>query len=236
MNISLFDMIAGGILLVSGFVGYVRGAAREVITVLALLVATVVALFLLRYTGPIARHALHPDWIGNFVALLTVFVLAYIVLRVGASAIGRRMQNTKALGILDRTVGFGFGLVRGLVVLGVFSIVFSLATPPDRMPDWITHSMLYPLSFRTANVLRAVAPQGSRLAGRAVPVLEHAVRDGTPLESGTPSAGHSGDRASGQTPAQRRSMDSVVEQSRGAAGGQSEAQRRSMDSVVEGSR
>ena len=225
-------MIAGGILLVSGFVGYMRGAAREVITVLALLVATALALILLRYTGPIARHALQPDWIGNIAALLVVFVLAYIVLRVTAGAIGRRMENTRALGFLDRTIGFGFGLVRGIVALGVFTLGFNIATPPERMPQWITGSVLYPLSTSAANVLRAFAPQGSRLAGRAVPVLQDAVRNGTPLGQGAnrpPSRG-------GQTQEQRQSMDSLVEHSTGPTDGATPSQRQSMDSVVERSR
>jgi membrane protein required for colicin V production len=175
---TLFDMIAGGILIVSGFVGYLRGAAREVVTVLALLIATGVALLLLRWTGPIARQALHPDWIGNAVALLAVFVLVYVAIRSSASALSRRLQNVASLSILDRTVGFGFGLVRGVIALGAFMLVFSLATPPDRMPDWITHATLYPLSAGAANVLRAIAPRGQRLAGRVGPVLQHAVQNG----------------------------------------------------------
>lgn len=227
---SLFDMIAGGLLLVSGVIGYARGAAREVITVVAILVATVVSLLALRFTGPIARNALHPDWIGNSVALLLVFVVVYVILRVTASAVSRRLQNTQGLGFLDRTVGFGFGLVRGLVALGAFTLVFSLATPADRMPTWITGSVLYPLSSAAANVLRAIAPQGSRLAGRAVPVLEDAVRDGTPLSPGSP-ARHRG----GQTEEQRRSMDNLVEDARGADT-PTDAQRRSMDDLVERSR
>lgn len=227
---SLFDMIAGGLLLVSGIIGYARGAAREVITVVALLVATAVALIALRFTGPIARQALHPDWIGNSVALIVVFIIVYVILRVTASAVSRRLQNTQGLGFLDRTIGFGFGLVRGLVALGAFTLVFNLATPADRMPTWITGSVLYPLSSAAANVLRAFAPQGSRLAGQAVPVITHAVRDGTPLTPGASSR-----RGDGQTEEQRRSMDSIVEQSRDE-GGRSEAERRSMDDLVERSR
>jgi membrane protein required for colicin V production len=46
---TLFDMIAGGILLVSAIAGYVRGAAREVTTVVSLLVAIAAALVLLRW-------------------------------------------------------------------------------------------------------------------------------------------------------------------------------------------
>lgn len=205
---TLFDIVAGGLLLVSGFVGYVRGAAREVITVLALLIATAAALLLLRFTGPIARSALHPDWIGNAAALLVVFVIIYVLIRVSASAVSRRVRDAPTLGVLDRTIGFGFGLVRGIVALGAFVLVFSLATPPDRMPPWITGSLLYPLSASAANVLRAIAPEGSRLAGRVGPVLQRAVREGRgPDDAGTQAP-------AGQTEEQRKAMDDVVERTR----------------------
>ena len=44
-------------------------------------------LILLRWTGPIGRHALQPDWMGNAAALLVVFVLVYVLLRVVFAAI-----------------------------------------------------------------------------------------------------------------------------------------------------
>jgi hypothetical protein len=61
-------------------------------------------------------------------------------------------------------------------------------------------------------------------------VIENAVRDGTPLTPGARSR-----RSDGQTEEQRRSMDNVVEESRGE-GGRTETERRSMDDLVERSR
>jgi membrane protein required for colicin V production len=199
---TLFDMIAGGILLISAIAGYVRGAAREVVTVVSLLVALAAALILLRWTGPIGRHALQPDWMGNAAALLVIFVLVYVLLRVIFAAISRRMRDVPNLGVLDRTVGLGFGLVRGLIALGGMVLVFQMATPVDRRPEWITHGALYPLSASAANVLRSIAPRGQRLAGRVGPVLQHAVQTG------------SVDNTAGETAAQRRNMDETVERSR----------------------
>ena len=70
---SLFDLAAGLVLIVSVLVGWFRGAAREVATVAALVAAAVVALFALRFSGPVARHAIHMPWLANIAAILIVF-------------------------------------------------------------------------------------------------------------------------------------------------------------------
>ena len=50
-SMSLFDLAAGLVLVVSAIVGWVRGASREVATVAAIVIAAVVAIAALRFTG-----------------------------------------------------------------------------------------------------------------------------------------------------------------------------------------
>lgn len=189
---TLFDLIAIFILLISAVIGLVRGAVREVITVFAFVLAVLVALLSLRFTGPVARQAIEPAWAANTVAVLVVLVAAYILIRVLGAGISRKVNDVESLGTFDRVGGLGFGLLRGLVALGVFHLVFTAATPVDRVPRWISEAALYPLSKTCAKALRKLAPEGSAVAGRLAPHLEQAVRDG----SGDPEAGSA---APGQT-------------------------------------
>ncbi len=106
---SLFDLGAGLVLLVSVLVGWFRGGTREVATVAAIVIAAIVSLVALRLTGPIARHAISTPWLANVVAILIVFGAVYILLRVAASALTRRLHQSSALGNLDRLAGAGFG-------------------------------------------------------------------------------------------------------------------------------
>ena len=188
---TLFDLAAGLILLVSALVGWLRGGTREVSTVVAFIFAAVIALFALRFTGAIARHAIHTVWLANSLALLLVFVLAYILLRVGAAALSRQMQQTVALGTIDRIIGVGFGLLRALVVLGLFNLLITAATPPERIPPWIGQAALHPLSSASARVLRTFAPEGLKLARQVAPTVKKVVSD-------------HGDTNSAADPAERR--------------------------------
>ena len=185
---SLFDLAAGLVLIVSAFVGWIRGASREVATVAAIVIAAIVALAALRFTGGIARHAIHTPWLANIAAILIVVAAGQLIrlegsngsgkstlLRVMAGALRRRIHQTRGLGGVDRAVGAGFGVARALVILGLANLTINAITPRDRMPAWIEHAMLYPVSSYSADALKAFAPHGANLAKQVAPVVGKAI-------------------------------------------------------------
>lgn len=199
---TLFDLFAGLVLLVSAGVGFIRGAVREMVTVVAFLLAAVGSLLALRVTGPMAREVIDPDWAGTAAAVLVLFAALYILLRVIGASLTERIRGGP-LSSIDRAIGLGFGLIRALVVLGVFNLLFTAATPESRIPRWIEGAALYPLTEASANVLRQFAPQGGLLASRIGPALERAVREG---EEPTKGPGYEAD--------DRSQVDDLVEKSR----------------------
>ena len=184
---TLFDLIVLVLLAVSALVGFIRGATRELITVIAFIVAALAAVFLLRFTGPIARGAIDPNWAGNAVAILVVFLAVYILLRVGGAAITKRIHQTQALGTADRVAGIGVGLLRALVLIGVFHLVFHAATPEERLPRWMTDAAAYPLSSAAASGVRLFARESSSRAEGLGPAIREAVAE-PPAAEAAPAA------------------------------------------------
>ncbi len=207
---TLFDFIALVILGVSTLVGLVRGALREVTTVVAFVGAVFVALFSLRFTAPLARAAVHPAWAGNAVAVVVVFLATYLLLRVIAAAVTRSVHDTQILGTADRLVGGSFGLVRGLVALGLMTLLFHAATPPEQVPAWISQAKLHPLAEVSATALRTLAPKGLSMAHRLTPALADAAKGGD--ASQTSDSEESPE--SGYHRAAKKGLDDVVEKSR----------------------
>lgn len=208
-----FDGIAGTLLTVSGLIGLARGATREITTVAAFVLSAIFSVFALRFSGPLARRVVHTDWLASAAAILVVFVLTYIVLRLIGGALTEGVRQTGLSG-LDRLLGLGVGLVRAVVVLGGFALLLKAATPPERMPGWITTAALYPLASAAGEALRAFAPRGARLAHRVAPALATAV-EGDPLTSRPrhrANGHHGGD--GGYTNRQADAMDDLVEDSR----------------------
>ena len=178
MGLTQFDFIAGPLLLVCAIFGFSRGATKELMTVLSFLVAAIVAVFALRFTAPAGRALIDPDWAGVGLALLFVFGLTYMALRLLGANLERRIHETQAMGMLDRAVGTGFGLIRALVLLGGFSLLFHMATPAESAPRWVTGGMFYPLSDASGRILKAFAPNGFAVAKTVAPKVEKVVREG----------------------------------------------------------
>lgn len=169
-----FDYAAGVLLLVSGLFGFARGATHEITTVVALVVAAILAVAALRFTAPLALHAIHTPWLAKAAAVLLTFILVYAVLRLIGGALTRGVKQTSLSG-LDRLLGFGVGLVRALVALGGFILLIDAATPPERMPAWITGARLYPLASAAGDALRTFAPQTLKVAHDVAPALADTV-------------------------------------------------------------
>ena len=195
-----FDIIALVILLGSIGIGYVRGASSEVVTVVASILAVLIAVVGLRISGPVARHVIHAAFLANALALVTVFAVAYAVLRLIGRGLTRRIPGGDAGSRTDKTLGAVFGLLRGIVALGVLFLIFSLATPPERTPGWVKHAALYPLSRAAGHVLIALGPEGTAVAHKVV----GETGDGSSKAADGP----------GYDAASRKSVDDLVEKTR----------------------
>jgi membrane protein required for colicin V production len=178
-DVTKLDLIVLGLLALSGVVGFVRGAAREVAALVALVAASVLAIVALPLSSPMVREFVQPAWLGAAAALLAVFAVTYLALRLIGAGVARQIQRTDLLGTLDRSAGLLIGLARGLLVLGALYLMFNAATPLDLRPKWITEAKTWPLARNMGNLLSSLAPQGLDVAGRLRPAFDKALRDGT---------------------------------------------------------
>jgi membrane protein required for colicin V production len=202
--VTQFDFIVLALLLISAAVGFGRGAAREIAALAALVGAAAFAIFGLPLFAPMAREVVRPDWLGTAAALLGVFVVTYILLRIVGGGMAQRIQQTDVLGALDRSVGLLIGVGRGLVVLGALNLMFNAATPKDLQPRWITGATTWPLAQNMGRLLTSLAPRGLDIAGRLKPAFDRAVKDGSRDSSVT----------DGYDARQRDEIDDLVEKSR----------------------
>ena len=170
-----FDFLVLALLGVSAAVGFARGPVREVFALMALVVAAGLAVFGLPVFGPMVKKVVHPDWLGTVAAIVVVFAIAFVALRLIGAGIARHVQNTQMLGFLDRSLGLLIGLGRGLIVLGALFLMFTAATPEDLRPQWMTGARSWPLAATMGRVLDELAPKGLDVAGRLKPAFDRAV-------------------------------------------------------------
>ncbi len=175
---TLFDLIAIVVVLLSVLAGFSNGAVREVVGLCAFGLAVVGAVLLLPVSGPLARAVVHPGWASSAVAVAVAFLLIYIALLVAGRLLTSRLRDWGIMGGIDRALGGGFGLARAGVLLGAFYLVYQAATPPELRPDWIERAALFPAAGAAGRTLQAVTPQGVAAAGRLGPSLKEAIAGG----------------------------------------------------------
>ena len=136
LDIIVLIFVCGGALL-----GVMRGFVMEVLSLFAWM-ATVIALKL--FYGPaslLLSAFLHTKAGASLLAFVLIAAIVFFGGRLVAERIGRRTR-TSVLGPVDRTLGLGFGAVKGLIgvtllfMLGnlAYDLVYSGATP---RPVWV---------------------------------------------------------------------------------------------------
>lgn len=157
---TLFDGIVLAVLFISSVLALLRGFTNEVLSILAWVVGALAALWLFPYATPFFRSMISPGWLAAVVAALAIFIAGYVLV---AAFTLRWADHLLALHdqaeMLDRTLGFLFGLARGLLIVTVAYLFFAWLVPnPADQPDWIRNARLRPLVESSASTLFTLAP------------------------------------------------------------------------------
>jgi len=152
-----FDIAVLIILLISLLFAAQRGLVREVLSIIALVVAAVIAFFVFGRYGTAARDFISPTWLANWILGLGTFALSYTIIVILLSGMTKSLKG-KEVGFTDKLLGAAFGAARGLLItaLATVPIVQLLgSTPPtpegsseiqEKLPpDFIKDSSFYPL-------------------------------------------------------------------------------------------
>jgi membrane protein required for colicin V production len=139
--------------LISAAVGTARGFLRESVAlatwVIALFLAWHFAAVLAPHLGGLLASASVRPWAARVIIVVVVLVIG--------SLIGATLAHYVRLSIfsgIDRLLGFCFGVLRGLVLFGVFVLLGQLLQLQGE--HWWRHSMLIPYGESIANGLRAI--------------------------------------------------------------------------------
>src|SRR5476649_1689487 len=113
-----FDYLIVLIVVVSAGYAAWRGFLWETLTIFAWVAAGLACLYFGPAVIPLIRSYVHQAWLASILAYAGVFLVVFIPL----AFISRRFSDSvkrSPIGLLDRVAGFGFGVVRGLVILGL---------------------------------------------------------------------------------------------------------------------
>ena len=151
MNLADYLVILA--VLLSAVIGAVRGFLREAVAVVTLILAIFVAWTFADRLAPHLGGLLKSEPVATWAARAIIF---FLVLLLGM-AIGALLSYFVRLSLfsgMDRFLGFVFGLLRGVLMLGVFVILAQLVRLDGE--KWWQSSKLMPYGESVANGLRAI--------------------------------------------------------------------------------
>jgi membrane protein required for colicin V production len=138
MPITILDLILLVVMLISGLLAMVRGFMREILSIVSWVVAALAAFFALPRLSPWAKQffgtlgdSAVSVIVGGSVFLLTLLIVSILTVRISDMVLDSR------IGALDRTLGFVFGLARGLIIVVVAFLFFAWLVPDRSQPDWV---------------------------------------------------------------------------------------------------
>jgi membrane protein required for colicin V production len=147
------DYIFLAIIIVSAVMGLVRGLLREAVAVITWFLAIVLAWLFASSLEPMLGGILVGSPLRIWAARAIIFVGVLLLGGAVAVLLGHYVRVSMFAG-MDKFLGFVFGIVRGIVIVGAFTIAIQ-ALRMDEDPRW-KRSRLLPYAGAVADALRGI--------------------------------------------------------------------------------
>jgi len=156
-SIALFDLLVGGLLIVSGLFAFARGFTHEILSIGSWVGAVIITVLLFEFAAAPVRDLVEPQLLADGIVAVSLFIVSMALLSVLTRRIGGAVRGS-AVGALDRTLGFFFGLLRGTVIVSALYLLLAYFLPPEEHPEWVTSGKSLPLVQMGARTVFEVFP------------------------------------------------------------------------------
>src|SRR6187549_3009397 len=158
MPITILDLVLLAVMLISGLLAMVRGFMREILSIAAWGAAALVTLYAFSKLLPTAKTYFNNDTVASVVVVAGTFIGTLIVVSIITVRISDMILDSR-IGALDRTLGFLFGLGRGLLIVVVAFLFFAWLVPPTKQPDGVRNAKSLEVLNKTGEWLQALLPK-----------------------------------------------------------------------------
>ena len=157
LSVSFLDVLIVLIILVSAGYAIWRGFLWETLTVFAWVAAAFGCLYFGPYVVPLAASMVKEGWLAYALAYAATFLAVFIPFAFMSHRFSESVKHSP-IGPLDRAAGAAFGVVRGLVIIGLAYLTFTYFVAIRDQPRWLTEARLLPMVQSTSEVLLSVVP------------------------------------------------------------------------------
>ena len=148
------------VMLISGLLAMVRGFMREILSIVAWVAAAAAALYSFPKLLPYATQYLGGwnEWVVKGIVIGGVFLGTLIIVSIFTVRLSDKILDSR-IGALDRSLGFLFGLARGLIIVVVAFVFFNWLVPQKSQPEAIKNARSRVVLQGTGDWLKGLLPE-----------------------------------------------------------------------------
>ena len=154
---SLLDLLLAVIVGGSIVFGFLAGFARAGVSFLAAILGVLFGFWFYGIPANFLHRYIGSETFSNIAGFLVVFFVCVLMGALIGKLLAKLLKWT-GLSWLDRMMGAGFGLVRGVVAVVAFVSIL-LAFTPRPIPNWMSGSLLLPYAIDASNMVATLAPR-----------------------------------------------------------------------------
>ncbi|WP_127075902.1 CvpA family protein [Rhodomicrobium lacus] len=157
MPIQGLDIILVAIMIFSGFLAMLRGLTREMLSIMSWALAAIVTLLAYSHFKEDVRGMIDTPMLADATLIALAFITSLILFSLLTANISERVLDSR-VGAVDRTLGFVYGLVRGLILVVIAFLIVSQIVDRQNLPRWVREARSLPLIESTGDTIKSLLP------------------------------------------------------------------------------
>jgi membrane protein required for colicin V production len=157
MPITILDIVLLAVMFISAMLAMVRGFMREILSIAAWAAAAIATVYLYSRLLPVAKGYFNNDMVAAGAVIGGVFLGTLLIVSAITVKISDMVLDSR-IGALDRSLGFLFGLARGLLIVVIAFLFFDWLVPEKSQPEWVRSAKSKVVLQGTGEWLKAQLP------------------------------------------------------------------------------
>ena len=156
---SPLDLGLAVIALVSGLLAMYRGLTREVLSLVSWALAGAAAAYFVFYQKGTAQWLADkftsPLMLAQAGGGIVIFLICLIIVHLVTARFSDRVLDSH-VGIIDRVLGFAFGVARGFLLVVIGFVFYTFLTDEKKYPVWVKEAQSLPLLQETGKPIQTM--------------------------------------------------------------------------------
>jgi membrane protein required for colicin V production len=156
--ITYLDAALLAVCFISGLLAMYRGFAREMLSIVSWVIAAGAVLYFVIYHKPIAQDLAQQMGTQVAVAQIVIGAVIFLIVLIVVHLITARISDAildSRIGMIDRVLGFLFGVIRGYILIVVPYMFYEAFFPdPNTHFPWVREAKSLPYIKATGDTLR----------------------------------------------------------------------------------